>query len=101
MLKKLTLELPVGKSKAAGLFLSPGWCRIGNQFWEFPEILRRGCELELFICTFWSTKPHHRGAHVSLQVRKEHRDFPPLNERGHGGICFADVARDVSGRFVD
>ena len=87
--------------KVAELFLSACWFWLRDQFCELPEVLGCSCELELFVCSFGSSKSHHRHTDVSLQMSKEHLDFPPLNERGHVGIGFAYVAGDVSSRFVD
>ena len=87
--------------KAAGLFFSACWFWLRDQFCEFSEVLGGSCELELFVCAFGSSEPHHPNADVSLQMSKEHLDFSPLDERGHVGIGFAYFAGDVSSRFVD
>ena len=87
--------------KAAELFLSACCFWLRDQFCKLPEVLSCGCELELFVCAFWSSKPHHRDADVSFQMGKQHLDFPPLDERGHVSISFSDIAGDVTRRFVD
>ena len=87
--------------KAVDLLLSACRFWLRNQLGEFSEVLCCGCQLELFICAFWSSKSHHRDADVSLQMGKQHLDFPPLDERGHVGICSADIAGNISSRFVD
>lgn len=86
------------KPKTAWPFFSACWSRFRDQLCELPEVLGGCCELELFICAFGSSKSHHRHADVSLQMSEERLDFPPLNERGHVSIRFAER---VCGKSAD
>lgn len=88
------------KPKVSGLFFSACCFWLRDQFCEFSEALSGGCELELFICAFGSSEPHHRQAYVSLEMCEEHLDLSPLDERRHVGIPFADIAGHVSGSFM-
>ena len=91
----------MGAAQSSWPFLSACYCWLRDQFGEFSEVLCCGCELELFVCAFGSSKSHHRHTDVTLQVGKQHLDFPPLEERCQVGIGFSDIARNISGRFVD
>ena len=72
-----------------------------HQFGQFPEVLGRCCELELFSCTFGFSQSHHPQSDVSFEMGKQHLDFAPFNERGHVSVGLADIARDVSCRFMN
>jgi hypothetical protein len=67
MLKKSMFERLLGDDEG-GWLSSSQTCslRFRDPFCELPEVLSGGCELELFICAFWSSQPHHRHADVSL-----------------------------------
>ena len=60
-----------------------------------------GCELELFICAFGSSKSHHRHADVSFQMCEEHLNLPSLNKRCHVHVSFTDITGDVACCFTD
>ena len=70
VLKKSVFERLVVETEEALLSLSACYLRFWDKLGELSEVLCCGCELELFVCAFGSSKSHHGQADVSLQMGK-------------------------------
>ena len=60
-----------------------------------------GSQQELVVSTKWTSQPEPIEAQDALQVREQHFDLLPFTARPDIGIGLRDVARNVSGLFVD
>jgi hypothetical protein len=77
------------------------WGRQRDQLCQLSEVLGGGSQQELVVSTKWTSQPEPIEAQDALQVREQHFDLLPFTARPDIGIGLRDVARNVSGLFVD
>src|ERR1700689_1684186 len=81
--------------------LRPALGRAAGQLCHLSEVLDGGSEEELVLSTKRASQPKAIEAQDALQVREQHFDLLPFTARPDIGVGLRDVARDVSGLFVD
>jgi len=83
------------------------WCaselqsRRQDQLCQLSEVLGGGRQEELVPSTEGASQPEAIEAQDALQVREQHLDLLPFTARRHVGLGLGDVARNVSGLFMD
>jgi hypothetical protein len=60
-----------------------------------------GSEEELVLNTKWTSQPQSVEAQDALEMCEQHLDLFPFTPRCHVGLCLGDIARDISGVFID
>src|SRR5262245_43395640 len=83
------------------------WCSSGlqsrrqDQLCQLSEVLGAGRQEELVPSATWTSQPEPVEAQDALQVREQHFDLLPFTARPDIGVGLRDIARKVSGLFVD
>jgi hypothetical protein len=72
-----------------------------DQLCQLSEVLGGGRQEELVPSTKGASQSEAIEAQDALQVREQHLDLLPFTPRPDIGIGLRDVARNVSGLFVD
>lgn len=79
----------MGKVRSVRFFISACWQFFRFRLGQFRELLGVGCELELLLCAFSSSEPHHASINESLQVAKN----IPTFRRWMKEVIYASVLR--------
>jgi hypothetical protein len=77
------------------------WGRHLDQLCQLSEVLFGGSQQEFVLSTKWTSQPEPIEAQDAIQMREQHFDLLPFTARPDIGIGLSDVARNVSGLFVD
>ena len=77
------------------------WCGQRDQLCQLSEVLDCSSEEELVLGPIWPSQPEPIKAQDALEMREQHLDLLPFTARPDIGIGLRDVARNVSGLFVD
>jgi hypothetical protein len=83
------------------------WCsselqsRRQDQLCQLSEVLGGGRQEELVPSTKGASQPEAIEAQDALQVREQHLDLLPFTAQRHVGLGLRDIARNVSGLFMD
>ena len=72
-----------------------------DQLCELSEVLGGGGQQELVLSTKWTSQPEPIEAQDALEMCEQHLDLLPFAPRRDVGLGLGDVARNVSGVFVD
>ena len=72
-----------------------------DQLCELSEVLSRGSEEELVLSARGTSQPEAVEAQDALEMREQHLDLLTFTPRRHVGLGLGDVARHVSGGFVN
>jgi hypothetical protein len=90
------------KRQARGLARAQAGFRAGRRisFASFP-VLGGGSQEEFVPSATWTSQPEPVQAQDALEVREQHFDLLPFTARPDIGVGLRDIARNVSGFFVD
>ena len=77
------------------------WGGQRDQLCQLSEVLGGGSQQELVLSTKRTSQPEPVEAQDALEMCEQHLDLLPFTPRRHVGLSLGDIARNVSGVFVD